>query len=251
MPPDLRAYALQAQLGAHRRKAEQACSTIREAATHGRLVVSMSWGKDSCALGALAIEALAPARVQMFHLASPYELPGGERVRAWFGERADVVEVPSGRTLEETIEWLRDVGGLFYERDAQHGAGKKRKAGAGVEWAAERYAVQAMGLRADESKGRRAGFRARGTTYQLQRGLWVTCPLAWWSALDVWAYLVSRGVPWHPLYDAETHGMRREELRNAGWLTVRDEARVAWLRVHYPEQYQALEQAFPQVRRLT
>ena len=29
------------------------------------------------------------------------------------------------------------------------------------------------------------------------------------------------------------------------------EAEVARLRVHYPEQYQALEQAFPQVRRLT
>jgi 3'-phosphoadenosine 5'-phosphosulfate sulfotransferase (PAPS reductase)/FAD synthetase len=77
-------------------------------------------------------------------------------------------------------------------------------------------------------------------------------PLAWWSAQDTWAYLFSREVPYHPLYDRETHGQTRETLRNTGWLSTdgAEQGRIAWLREHYPDQYRLLEAAFPRIRQL-
>lgn len=68
----------------------------------------------------------------------------------------------------------------------------------------------------------------------------------------MWARIAERGLPYHPLYDCESHGMTRETLRNSGWLTTvgAAEGRIAWLRQHFPEQYRALAAEFPQVRRL-
>lgn len=81
----------------------------------------------------------------------------------------------------------------------------------------------------------------------------MTCPLAWWTARDVWAYLVSRSVPWHPIYDYEDCGLTREKNRNTGWLSTdgASEGRLIWLRRHFPEQWERLATEFPDVRRFT
>lgn len=209
-----------------------------------------SWGKDSCALLSLATGELG--RVDAAHMVSGYELPGDEHVRTWFSSRCNLEEVAARRPVSEIVEWLKTYG-LGYERETLRGAGKKRKTDAALEWVkAHGYAVQMLGMRAAESKARRTCFRVRGLTYPAH-GLTVSNPIGWWETRDVWAYLVAHGVPWHPLYDAETHGQTRETIRNAGWLTVQSDStdwRVPWLRRHFPEQYSALAREFPQVRRL-
>jgi hypothetical protein len=47
-------------------------------------------------------------------------------------------------------------------------------------------------------------------------------------------------------------GETRETLRNGGWLSVHgcNDARVPWLRQHYPDEYRRLREEFPQVGRL-
>lgn len=242
-------YLTWSQTAAFRRKLDRARAEIMAATRTGRYVVSSSWGKDSCALVHLALTVCGP--VDVAHLRSPYELPGGEDVVQWFAERVRVHTVPTSRTLDEYVAWLQSHG-LHYERDALLARGKARKADELVEWVLSRgYDTQLLGMRAAESKGRRQCFRVRGLTYPA-RGLTVCNPLGWWTARDVWAYLVSHDVPWHPLYDRETHGQSRETLRNAGWLSVHgaEDARIAWLRQHYPEQYRQLAERLPQVRRL-
>lgn len=251
MPADLRQYVVHARTLAYRRREDATRRELERAAARGRVSVSTSWGKDSVALCDLACEVLG--RPTLLHLAHPYPLPGAEHVVEHFAARAAVVTLPPARTLAEYIAWLRGVG-LGYER-ADQAHGKRAKADRAREWCvAQRVAVQVLGMRAEESKGRRTGFRARGLLHRyVDDGLWVSNPLGWWTVQDVWARIASRGLPYPRLYDCETHGYTRERLRNTGWLTTVDagEGRIAWLRTHFPAQWRALAAEFPQVARLT
>ena len=243
---DLRQYEVWSRTLVHRRRVDVARREIERAATLGSLVVSTSWGKDSCALLDLAIDVLG--HVDAVHLDSAYKLPGGERVVEHFASRCTVHTVPSVMTLDEIVAWLQ-THGLDLDRARLKDAGKRRKTDALTAWVRVRYEVQALGMRAAESKARRECFRARGLTYRAH-DLLVSNPIGWWQTEDVWSRIASRGLPYHPLYDCETHGLDRQSLRNAGWLTVQSDqidARVAWLRAHYPEQYRALADAFPRV----
>jgi phosphoadenosine phosphosulfate reductase len=250
MSADLREYATHARTVALRRKVELARQEIEREIAGGRFVVCSSWGKDSCALVSL-VQSVAGTGFDVAHLESPYELPGYDRVLEWFRARCVVHTIPAQRTLAEYVEWLQRHG-LGYERDKLLDARKASKRDELTEWIRDRgFVLQLLGMRAQESKGRRQCFRFRGLSYDAH-GLRVSNPIGWWTARDVWSYLVSRDVPWHPLYDAETHGETRETLRNGGWLSVHgcNDARVPWLRAHYPEEYRALRGAFPQVTRL-
>lgn len=242
----MREYLEHAQSAGFARKLERAMAELRALTCP---VVYVSWGKDSVACLDLAVQACG--RVEAVHLASPYELPGNDEIIAWARSVADVHVVESGKSLAETVEWLRTIG-LAYERRADHKAGVRRKTDRGLAWMRENArSTQVLGMRAEESRGRKTCFRVRGLTYQAH-GLTVCNPIGWWSSRDVWAHIESRGLPYNRrIYDAETHGFRREELRNGGWLTLNDPTRVTWLRKHFPEQYRILVQEFPQVAMLT
>lgn len=247
----MRQYAVHATLKAFQKRVDVARAALVDAASRGPVVICSSWGKDSVALCDLALETLGP--VPIMHVRSAYELPGGEHVEAHFRTRAEVYDVPAKLTLEETIAWLQQHG-LGYQRETAAGAGKARKTDASTSWVrANGFTVQALGMRAAESFGRRWNFRARGLVYHAEaHGLTVACPLGWWSTKDVWAYLVSRGLPWHRLYDLETDGFTREELRNNGWLSIvsTSEGRAAWLARHFPAEWRRLRTELPQVELL-
>ena len=247
-----REYAVWARTSAHQRRVEAASEVFRRAAAVGRVVVSSSWGKDSTALCDLAIETLG--RIDIMHLASPYGLPGGEHVAEHFASRAQVHVVQASRSLAEYIEWCRDVG-LPHERlpNAQAKAVRSLKIDRAATWAEEQgFAVRVLGMRADESANRRRLYRRRGQLYELATGGWMAAPIAWWTTADTWARIVSRDLPYHRLYDCETHGITRATNRNTGWLSTdgAHEGRIAWLRAHFPEQYRMLAAEFPQVRLL-
>jgi 3'-phosphoadenosine 5'-phosphosulfate sulfotransferase (PAPS reductase)/FAD synthetase len=105
-----------------------------------------------------------------------------------------------------------------------------------------------LGLRADESLGRRAAMRVGSPVAQV-RGLWRICPLAWMRHDEVWAILDHYKVPYNPLYD---HGgvLPRDQIRNTGWLTTEgaDRGRLVWLRRYYPDLFNRLAAEFPEVR---
>jgi len=244
-----RQYAVHARTRAFARHVDTARRLLDRSVAHGPMVVSMSWGKDSVAMGDLAIEHLG--RVPMLHLGSPYALPGAERVCAHFAERAEVTVLDASRTLSEYIEWCRDIG-LPHERSrsTKSQVVKQIKSDRASEWCRDHgYTVQALGMRIDEKGPRAAMLRAKGPLYSLAAGGWKSCPIAYWSHADVWARIVSRDLPYPRLYDCETHGYTRETLRNTGWLSTdgADSGRLIWLRRHFPEQWAVLRQAFPQI----
>lgn len=242
-----RQYLTHARTRAYARHVDGAKRILDRAAERGPIVVSMSWGKDSVAMGDLALEHLG--RVPMLHLASPYALPGSEHVRAHFEARTNVTVLEATRTLAEYIEWCREIG-LPHERtkSAKARAVAEIKKDRGNDWCRENgYAVQALGMRIAEHGPRAAMLRARGPTYELASGAVKTCPLAYWSTADVWARIVSRDLPYPRLYDCETHNLTRESLRNTGWLSTdgTHAGRLLWLRQHFPHQWAALLDEFP------
>jgi 3'-phosphoadenosine 5'-phosphosulfate sulfotransferase (PAPS reductase)/FAD synthetase len=245
--PDLRQYEVWAQTSAHRARLDRARARIEAAAKLGPVVVLSSWGKDSQAMVEMAIDVLGSA-TQVRHLASAYRLPGWDAVEAHYAIRCRVQVVPDRRSVEDVIAWLRQVG-LPHERTSKGKvkAGTKVKTARGIESAVDGE-VHLMGMRIDEGGPRAISLRKRGHTYAA-RGHYVCCPLVDWTSQDVWAVIASRGLPYLPLYDCETHGQTRETLRNTGWLTLAgwDNGRVAWLAAHYPDLYKRLRTEFPQL----
>jgi len=248
MPADREVYELHARTSAFVRRVAVARSFAREAFTHGGCVISSSWGKDSTALCDLVLDTVG--HVPILHLASVYRLPGWERVHEHFAARTDVHVIDPKRTLAETIAWLRDVGLGFERTRSQSKISHRAKSDSGAHWCAERgVRVQFLGMRIDEGGPRARVLRSRGAVYARADGSVIACPLARWTSRDVWAWIVSRGLPYHPLYDCETHGQTRETLRNTGWLTTIDvpDGRLVWLRSHYPEQWRRITAEFPRL----
>lgn len=239
----------------YRKKVDSAVEHLLRGASKGRMFVSTSWGKDSIALCDLAIRAL-PAPVTLFHMSSPYSLPGYDDTIAHFSARANVVTHKATRTLLEYIELCRDIG-LPHERSRseQSRVITSIKRGPAAEFAAEHgFAVQALGLRIEEHGPREFVLKSRGPVYQIADESWRCCPLIGWSSRDVWAYIFANGLPYNRrIYDAETHGLTRFTIRNTGWLST-DGAhygRIAWLRTHFPDEYRLLYKDFPAVASLT
>lgn len=246
-------YLMHARTRTHLARVERARSILRTAVEIAggveAVAVFTSWGSDSVPLCDLALSTLGP--VTMVHMASAYEMPGGEHVVEHFAARGRVVTLPPSRTLDETVAWLHEIGlGCDRETEATRKVTNRAKGDKGARWATDnRVAVQVLGMRADETLSRKKLFAARGPIYGA-RGLTLACPLASWSTVDVWAYTVSRGLPWHPLYDCEGLGFTRENLSNIGWLTTHGVAsgRIAWLRRYYPDLHALIVEEWPHLR---
>lgn len=247
---DLRQYEVFAKTQAFARHVDTAKRIYSEAASRGSTVISTSLGKDSAALCGIAVE--LGGRPNAFHMASPYSLPGYEETIAWLEKHCSYTVLPAKRSLEEYIEMCRAIG-LPHERSrsTQSSVVSKLKRDPGALFVQEHsYQVLALGMRIAEKGPRAKVLRSKGPTYTKVSGVTVTNPLAYWTNQDVWAFIVSRGLPYNRrIYDAETHGLTRETIRNTGWLSTdgAHRGRLAWLKEHFPEQYRVLSTEFPQV----
>lgn len=234
MPNDIREYDIWAQLNVYKRHIEKARAVLRRAAEKGRPLISTSWGKDSVFLCDLAIDTLGGDNVDLMHIGYPDDLPGYDRVIAYFEERANVFTVQCAQGWDEYLDWYNSTTSATQTQ---------RKGARADKWIAENgYTIECLGIRANESSIRRRVLRRKGQLYQRKSGLWMCHPIGWCDVRDVWAWILSRGVPYHPMYDCETHGLDRQQIRNAGWLTT---CAGSWLQAHYPEQWARLRDAMP------
>jgi len=231
---------------AFRRRVDTAMQLLDYGDHMGPLIIASSWGKDSTALAGLAVECFG-REACVLHLASPYALSGWEDVQGYFKTRCRVHVEPYRKSLGEYIAWLREVG-LCFERSGSDSAARG-KVSLASDWCMKNgFHSTALGLRAEESRRRSDLMRLKGRRYTKTDGMTMIHPLGSWRASDVWAFIHSRDLPHHPMYDFETHGYTRETIRNGGWLTTRDPGRISWLREHYPDQYRMLTDEFPRLR---
>lgn len=256
---------------AYKRRIARAREIVAEASQLvplGRaLVVSTSWGKDSTVMLHLALEVLREpllCRVIAAHIASPVELSGGEHVSQWFAERysdrLEIVNIPPRYSVEEYVDRLRAIGGTWVERNAfgtevttsTQSQGRKAKVELADEWLRETgHPVQCLGIRCEESVVRRMVAGKYGPILHKASG-WANCyPIIYLRTEDIWAYIWQHRLPYHRLYDCETHGWTRRTLRNGGYLTLPCAEKVPWLRKHFPEEWAKLRRDFPTVALFT
>lgn len=210
-------YRLHGALPGYGRRVRDALDRTRSALDiPGVWAVSVSGGKDSTALASVCVE--AGWRGPLFHFTyaeTPQEntslcealaerwsldlhkvhVPG-----AWdvFQEHGFFLRPPTREAKLAVGEMLRD-----YKRRVREEASRRG------------YAGVFLGLRASESKSRRIHLAKRGVIYATA-GQNYACPLASWSARDVWARLVREGLPWLSWYDK--CGNRELERSEITWL---------------------------------
>ena len=109
-----------------------------------------------------------------------------------------------------------------------------------------------IGLRSEESYGRRKLAEVRGSLFWQKRdGLWECLPVANFTYLDVWAYIVINGVDYCAVYDRQMElGLNPEDCRLSYWAgeTKRRWGRWAFLKRNYPELFNQFAAEFPEVR---
>lgn len=112
-----------------------------------------------------------------------------------------------------------------------------------------------LGLRAEESRARRANIGVRGTQYWNRREKAnILLPLAYWSGRDVLLHAALRNVPLHPVYARmPTLGFDRDRVRLNTPVSVcmRDHGQLAALRKLYPATFARYAGLVPAIRQFT
>lgn len=107
-----------------------------------------------------------------------------------------------------------------------------------------------LGLRAEESARRRMYLRRVGVLYfGKKRQMWHCNPLAWWTVDDVWAYLLSREVPYNAAYDVlERIGVPLEAQRIGPFAVARalGYGQLAILKRGWPDLYNQFAARYPE-----
>lgn len=252
-------HLLHAKLLAFKRKVEQAQRIIEETLTTlSHPYASFSGGSDSLVM--LDLLFLAGFRGTVRWVDDGWDFPESmtflKETEARYGFRLQRM-----RSLHNWREWCQEMGrpDLGADPAAYEAWGNPREWDGGwsshAEWlqSIAGYDGAFMGLLAAESRSRRLVLH-NGTKplYQVkaEEGMWHCSPLARWTKRDVWGYLISREVPYNPVYDKLAVLGVPVERRRVGplvCLRVMQYGSHAVLR-HWPELYNRLCATFPCVR---
>lgn len=108
-----------------------------------------------------------------------------------------------------------------------------------------------LGLRTEESKGRKINFAAKSHIYYNQDYSQLVCqPLALWTAKDVFAYLFSNDIPILDVY-FKTRFVKSPENIRKSWVLPSAQSQsgqVQWLKHYYPSIYNRLAAINPRMR---
>jgi len=202
---------LHAGLHAFQNRVTRALSVIEEATEHGKIGVSFSGGKDSTVLLDLIRRVVPDAPAAFFDC-------GCELQQTYDAVRYYGVTIVKSRM--SLLEMCRHGGYWGYE-DAADPEAEFDFSEVMVDEPARRFVreqrlqVQAIGLRAHESRGRFMNAKQRGKLYFAEYAdIWHLCPLQYWTVNDVWAYIASRNLVYNVAYDIMTQiGVPRADQR--------------------------------------
>lgn len=248
-----RTFGMHTRTLAYRRAVDQA-KRIAARALDGAASPCASWsaGKDSTAMTHLLRVGLG-ADVLALSEKDDLDYPGEEDyvcdLAAAWNQRLEIVRPPVS-----PMAWLLERRGRLSAGEDMHSrsAGLSRACFYGVmERANEGHDVVLWGLRAEESGRRRALLSTKGTSYQLASGLRRCAPLAFWTGLDVFAYLQAHGIEPLPVYRCcgwlPEHRAKPWMIRKSWWIPGAHarHGQAAWLRRYWPSLYARLADLAP------
>lgn len=115
--------------------------------------------------------------------------------------------------------------------------------------------VVAMGLRAEESRSRFFNARQRGTLYFVKyMNVYHLCPLQYWSTVDIWAYITSRGLEYNKVYDIMENlniPRARQRISTILGMDASQFGRYVYLKKIDHELWNRLAADFPGIRKYT
>ena len=106
----------------------------------------------------------------------------------------------------------------------------------------------AWGIRSQESKGRALYLKKHGLVYKTKADLVVCSPVGFWRTEAIWQYIDNFSLKYPAMYDID-----RMTVRNGPPIgtTGINWGRIANLRLHFPDKYEAFALLFPEIRRYT
>ena len=244
MPLERAGYLAHAKTKGFSRKIEAAKSLIAGMLKHAEApYVAFSGGKDSTVCLHLARTVVPATPAVYWHdewtLPETDELvaatPNVRQVAAMVKHAQWFTAWENGPdSLPEGVEWL--------ERTKADGEGLWKLG----------YDGAIIGIRADENSNRRKHIRAKGTLfYSAKSQQWQCYPLAGWSTADVWAYLVSRDVPYNRAYVRLAElGISPDRQRLGPFANARalPYGQLALLKQGWPEMFERFAELYPEAK---
>lgn len=238
----------------HRRRVDCARDLVAKMmASNPDAYVAWSAGKDSTALVHL-VTVDCGARGRVMSVKDDLDFPGEEDyLRRWaaawgIAERLDVLHPPF--SLQQ---WIRDHAADLDAAEDMHSRAC-RFATAAFYSVVEEYRDRAgmpgvyLGLRAAESRGRSRNRMFNGATYTKKSGETVCNPLSDWEGIDVYAYLLSRGIDVLDVYRCVRMESSPDRVRKSWWIVgaMARKGGIAWLKAYWPSLYGRLVEMLPE-----
>jgi phosphoadenosine phosphosulfate reductase len=220
----VRTAEVHGQLKHHRKQIQRSVDAVMSFTGVGNGYAGVSWGKDSVVIAHM-IATLCPRVPLVWVRVEPIANPDCDLVRDEFLRMFPRVK------YDELTVWCRR------DDDGWHATGTLER-GFGI--AAQRYGQRYMsGIRAEESGIRKLRVAKHGLVSSN------TCaPIGWWGSWDVWAYLLTRGLPVHPAYACSFGGQLapgRIRVASLGGRRGDGMGRAEWERQYYGRELAALD----------
>lgn len=234
------------------KKEECAARMMAEFVEGQSVCLSLSFGKDSMTLLHIAAKHGLLGKLAMVMWNNPgIETKDTYAFRDYVVSQYDLSAVfvetcPSAQTLAETLQ-KSDLSAPHPMREYVYHCLEKPR------WEAmDERGINGtiIGLRADESRGRKISARMRGQSYYNKRELAeMLTPLSWWNTGDIFEYAAKERIPLHPVYaKALKYGVQRHLVRLSTPfdLAFLQTGNFVWLKREYPEVYSQVRELLPQ-----
>lgn len=213
--------------------------------------IAVSGGKDSVCVVHLVQSAAKqldrPLAPVMWH-DSGYEWPGSRLVIERLARQGLIDKLHIARPSEDVLELKR--------QQARGEISAKQKDQAALFGPVDELVKKegfdgvALGLRQEESRGRRMDGMIHGPIHRRKDGLLRCNPISRWTWEDVFACAASHCLPLHPIYSAPLYQLEnRGRIRLSWWLSTDHwrHGEIKWVRSVYPKIYAEIIRLIPEV----